>query len=125
VGEAALTGADAERYMEAYRSAIAVIGARQRGDDIFAAPSISVKLSALHPRFEHGQRRRVLRELTPRLLELAQLAMAKRMALTVDTEEADRLMLTSTSLRRRAIPAWPAGTDLVSPCRPTRSGRWR
>jgi RHH-type transcriptional regulator, proline utilization regulon repressor / proline dehydrogenase / delta 1-pyrroline-5-carboxylate dehydrogenase len=94
LGEAALTAADAERYMEAYRSAIAVIGARQRGDDIFAAPSISVKLSALHPRFEHGQRRRVLRELTPRLLELAQLAMANRMALTVDTEEADRLMLT-------------------------------
>ncbi len=53
-----------------------------------------MKLSALHPRFEFGQRERVVRELTPRLLELAQLAMANRMALTVDTEEADRLMLT-------------------------------
>jgi RHH-type proline utilization regulon transcriptional repressor/proline dehydrogenase/delta 1-pyrroline-5-carboxylate dehydrogenase len=94
LGEAALTGADSERYLQSYRSAIAVIGARQRSDDIFAAPSISVKLSALHPRFEQGQRRRVLRELTPRLLELAQLAMANRMALTMDTEEADRLMLT-------------------------------
>jgi RHH-type proline utilization regulon transcriptional repressor/proline dehydrogenase/delta 1-pyrroline-5-carboxylate dehydrogenase len=63
-------------------------------EDIFAAPSISVKLSALHPRFEFTQRDRVLREITPRVLELAQLAMANQMALTVDSEEADRLMLT-------------------------------
>ena len=94
LGEAALTGEDAARYMEAYRSAILAIGNRERPDDIFEAPSISVKLSALHPRFELGQRERVLRDLVPRLLELAQLAMANRMALTVDTEEADRLMLT-------------------------------
>lgn len=94
LGEAALTGADAERYMESYRSGIRSIGTRKRPDDIFAAPSISVKLSALHPRFEFAQRERVLRELTPRLLELAQLAMENRMALTVDTEEADRLTLT-------------------------------
>ncbi|RPH94803.1 MAG: bifunctional proline dehydrogenase/L-glutamate gamma-semialdehyde dehydrogenase PutA [Lysobacterales bacterium] len=110
LGEAALTGADSDRYMEAYRSAIAVIGARQKSDDIFAAPSISVKLSALHPRFEQGQRRRVLRELTPRLLELAQLAMANRMALTVDTEEADRLMLTldvlSAVMRDPGLTGW-------------------
>jgi RHH-type proline utilization regulon transcriptional repressor/proline dehydrogenase/delta 1-pyrroline-5-carboxylate dehydrogenase len=53
-----------------------------------------VKLSALHPRFELGQKDRVLPELCPRLLELARLAMENRMALTVDTEEADRLMLT-------------------------------
>jgi RHH-type proline utilization regulon transcriptional repressor/proline dehydrogenase/delta 1-pyrroline-5-carboxylate dehydrogenase len=93
LGEAALTGADAERYLESYRGAIAAIGARVTSDDIFAAPSISVKLSALHPRLEPGQRRRVIRELTPRLFELAQLALANHMALTVDTEEADRLML--------------------------------
>ncbi len=93
LGEAALTAADAARYMAAYRSAIEAIGARKRPDSIFEAPSISVKLSALHPRFEAGQRGRVVRELTPRLLELAQLAMANRMALTVDAEEADRLML--------------------------------
>jgi RHH-type proline utilization regulon transcriptional repressor/proline dehydrogenase/delta 1-pyrroline-5-carboxylate dehydrogenase len=110
LGEAALTGADADRYMQAYRSAIAAIGARQKSDDIFAAPSISVKLSALHPRFEQGQRRRVLRELTPRLLELAQLAMANRMALTVDTEEADRLMLTldvlAAVMRDSGLAGW-------------------
>ena len=94
LGEAALTANDAQRYMEAYRSAIEAIGSRDRPDSIFEAASISVKLSALHPRFELGQRERVLRELTPRLLELAQLAMANHMALTVDTEEADRLMLT-------------------------------
>jgi RHH-type proline utilization regulon transcriptional repressor/proline dehydrogenase/delta 1-pyrroline-5-carboxylate dehydrogenase len=93
LGEAALTSEDSERYMDAYRFAIEAIGAREGPDDIFAAPSISVKLSALHPRFEFGQRDRVLRDLIPRFLELAQLAMANRMALTVDTEEADRLML--------------------------------
>jgi RHH-type proline utilization regulon transcriptional repressor/proline dehydrogenase/delta 1-pyrroline-5-carboxylate dehydrogenase len=94
LGEAALTSRDSERYMESYRFAIRAIGARENPDDIFAAPSVSVKLSALHPRFDFGQRSRVLHDLTPRLLELAQLAMANRMALTVDTEEADRLMLT-------------------------------
>jgi RHH-type proline utilization regulon transcriptional repressor/proline dehydrogenase/delta 1-pyrroline-5-carboxylate dehydrogenase len=94
LGEAALTSKDSDRYMDAYRAGIRSIGARENPDDIFAAPSISVKLSALHPRFEYGQRDRVLRDLTPRLLELAQLAMENRMALTVDTEEADRLMLT-------------------------------
>ena len=93
LGEAALTAQDAARYMEAYRSAILAIGKRERPESIFEAPSISVKLSALHPRFETGQRERVLRELTPRLLELAQLAMANRMALTVDSEESERLML--------------------------------
>ncbi len=110
LGEAALTGADADRYLESYRAAITAIGARERPDDIFAAPSISVKLSALHPRLEPGQRRRVVRELTPRLLELAQLALANRMALTVDTEEADRLMLTldvfGAVLREPDLAGW-------------------
>ena len=94
LGEAALTSEDSERYMDAYRAGIRSIGARANSDDIFAAPSISVKLSALHPRFEFSHRDQVLRDLTPRVLELAQLAMENRIALTVDTEEADRLMLT-------------------------------
>jgi len=94
LGEAALTDADSERYMDAYRTAIRAIGARGVGDDIYESPSISVKLSALHPRFEFNQRDRVLRELTPRLLELARLARDSGIALTVDTEEADRLMPT-------------------------------
>jgi len=94
LGEAALTAEDAARYQESYRSAIAAIGARDKPGDIFAAPSISVKLSALHPRFEFSQHQRVLREIVPHVLELAQLAMARQMAMTIDTEEADRLMLT-------------------------------
>ena len=94
LGEAALTATDSQRYMRSYRAAIEAIGRSDRPDDIFEAPSISVKLSALHPRFEFAQRERVLRELAPKLLELAQLARANRIALTVDTEEADRLMLT-------------------------------
>jgi len=94
LGEAALTEKDANRYMDAYREAISAVGERTREKDVFAAPSISVKLSALHPRFEHAQHDRVMREISPRVLELAQLAKANGMALTVDTEEADRLMLT-------------------------------
>jgi RHH-type proline utilization regulon transcriptional repressor/proline dehydrogenase/delta 1-pyrroline-5-carboxylate dehydrogenase len=94
LGEAALTAKDADRYLEAYRDAIAEIGRRNQADDIFSAPSISVKLSALHPRFEFSQRDRVLDEIVPKVLELAQLARANRVALTIDTEEADRLQLT-------------------------------
>jgi len=95
LGEAALTAPDAERYLEAYKSAIKALAARERaaGEDIYSAPSISVKLSALHPRYEFTQRARVLEALTPRLLELAKLARAADMALTIDAEEADRLML--------------------------------
>ncbi|MGH8073958.1 MAG: bifunctional proline dehydrogenase/L-glutamate gamma-semialdehyde dehydrogenase PutA [Lysobacter sp.] len=95
LGEAALTDADALRYMEAYRRAIHAIGASGdfRAKDIFATPSISVKLSALHPRYEHAKRARVLAELTPRVLELAQLAKSHGIGFTVDAEEADRLEL--------------------------------
>jgi RHH-type proline utilization regulon transcriptional repressor/proline dehydrogenase/delta 1-pyrroline-5-carboxylate dehydrogenase len=125
LGEAALTSGDSERYMEAYRTAIAAIGSRTATDDIFAAPSISVKLSALHPRFEFGQRERVLRELTPRLLELAKLAMANRIALTVDTEEADRLMLTldvfCAVFRNAGLEGWN-GLGLALQTYQTRAG---
>jgi RHH-type proline utilization regulon transcriptional repressor/proline dehydrogenase/delta 1-pyrroline-5-carboxylate dehydrogenase len=95
LGEAALTAKDAERYFDAYHAAIGEIGNAPRGDDdsIFSAPSISVKLSALHPRYEFMQVERVLRELIPRLLELAQHAKRADIALTVDAEEADRLEL--------------------------------
>ena len=123
LGEGALTTADALRYQQAYRDAIHAIGRhaaaqrqgdarhasshrqgdarhasphRQgdaRGSDVFAAPSISVKLSALHPRYEHAKRERVLKELTPRVLELAQLAKLHGIGFTIDAEEADRLEL--------------------------------
>ncbi len=95
LGEAALTEADARQYYEAYYAAIGEIGAAPRtaGDDIFSAPSISVKLSALHPRYEYTQVDRVLRELTPRVQELAEHAQQSDIALTIDAEEADRLEL--------------------------------
>ncbi len=110
LGEAALAAEDADRYQDAYRKAITAIGSRDKPQDIFAAASISVKLSALHPRFEFSQRQRVLREIVPRVLELAQMAMANQMALTIDTEEADRLMLTvdvfSQVLRDPSLKGW-------------------
>jgi RHH-type proline utilization regulon transcriptional repressor/proline dehydrogenase/delta 1-pyrroline-5-carboxylate dehydrogenase len=93
LGEAALTARDAERYQQAYREGFQAIGSQRGGQDIFAAPSLSVKLSALHPRYEYEQRERVLKELVPRVLELAVLARQLDIALTLDAEEADRLSL--------------------------------
>ncbi len=99
LGEGALTTKDALRYQEAYRSAIHAIGRdyaphRQATPDaVFGAPSISVKLSALHPRYEHAKRARVLDELGGRLLELSQLAKQYDIGLTIDAEETDRLEL--------------------------------
>ncbi len=93
LGEAALTWPDAERYLAAYRQGIEAVGKRRGGEDIFSAPSISVKLSALHPRYEFGQRQRVLEELAPRVVDLARLAREHDVALTIDAEEADRLLL--------------------------------
>lgn len=94
LGEAALTAADAKRYFDSYYNAIGAIGASpHNAPDIFAAPSISVKLSALHPRYLFTQERRVRNELVPQLLELAKHAKSSGIGLTVDAEEADRLEL--------------------------------
>ena len=93
LGEGALTSADAERYFTAYQAAIATIGARGPHANVIDAPSISVKLSALHPRYEVAKRARVHSELTPKILKLAQLAKAQGIAMTIDAEEADRLEL--------------------------------
>jgi len=93
LGEAALTEQDAQRYLRAYDQAIDAIGATGPFPDVFAAPSISVKLSALHPRYEHAKRERVLAELGPRLRMLAQSAQRHGIGLTIDAEEADRLEL--------------------------------
>jgi RHH-type proline utilization regulon transcriptional repressor/proline dehydrogenase/delta 1-pyrroline-5-carboxylate dehydrogenase len=98
LGEGALTTADALRYQEAYRAAIHAIGRSGPGGsfttgDVFAAPSISVKLSALHPRYEHAKRARIMAELAPRVLELAQLARQYGIGFTIDAEETERLEL--------------------------------
>ncbi len=95
LGEGALTMKDAQRYLQAYRDAIHAIGRSGNfvGTDVFAAPSISIKLSALYPRYEHAKRARVMEELVPGVLELAQLAKSYGIGYTVDAEEADRLEL--------------------------------
>ncbi|WP_374500350.1 bifunctional proline dehydrogenase/L-glutamate gamma-semialdehyde dehydrogenase PutA [Pseudoxanthomonas sp.] len=93
LGEGALTTKDAARYLEAYRQAIHAIGRTGPFADVFAAPSISIKLSALHPRYEHAKRARVMKELAPAILELAQLAKSYGIGFTIDAEEADRLEL--------------------------------
>ena len=93
LGEGARTAADAERYFEAYASAIAAIGRAAGKGTLPDRPGISVKLSALHPRYEAVKRERVQKELAPRLLDLARAARAHDLNLTVDAEEADRLEL--------------------------------
>jgi len=93
LGEAARTDADALRYQAAYAKAIDSIGVNCKGDDIRANPGISVKLSALHPRYEEGQRDRVMRELVPRVTKLARMAAQRRMGFNIDAEEQDRLAL--------------------------------
>ena len=93
LGEAALTARDAERYRQAYEDAIRSVGTNSDDGSPFAAPSISVKLSALHPRYEYAKQDRVMAELMPSLRGLARLARREGVALTVDAEEAERLHL--------------------------------
>ena len=92
LGEAALTASDAQRYFDAYTNAIKAIGTRLgKAGDVISGPGISVKLSALHPRYEYSQRERVLAEVPDRLLALCEAARNANIGLTVDAEEADRL----------------------------------
>ncbi len=94
LGEAALSAQDVETYFNAYRHAITVIAAQQRQPvDPASMPGLSIKLTALHPRYELAQRRRVLRELKPRLLALAHAAHTACIGVTLDAEEADQLEL--------------------------------
>jgi RHH-type transcriptional regulator, proline utilization regulon repressor / proline dehydrogenase / delta 1-pyrroline-5-carboxylate dehydrogenase len=103
LGESALTMPDAERYLVAYQKAIAAVAkSLGAGASIESSPSISVKLSALFPRYEYAQRSRVLAELTPRLLDLAIAARKSNIALTVDAEEAERLELSLELIERVA-----------------------
>lgn len=93
LGEAARTKADAAHYFEAYHEAICAIGEHAKAETPAKNPGISVKLSALHPRYEYTQYELVMKELPPLLLSLAQLAKKYNIGLTVDAEEADRLDL--------------------------------
>ena len=109
LGEAALTSADALRYFEAYRGAIEAIG--RPGGGVVAGPGISVKLSALHPRYGRAQRERVMAELYPRLLALARLACERRIGFNLDAEEAERLELSLDLVERLAFEPALAGWD--------------
>src|SRR5437588_2922207 len=93
LGEGARTAEDAARYFNSYWSAIEAIGRTADDRPLPDRPDISVKLSALHPRFEAVSRKRVMTELVPRLIELAQQAKSHDLNFTVDAEEADRLEL--------------------------------
>ncbi|MDO9640125.1 MAG: bifunctional proline dehydrogenase/L-glutamate gamma-semialdehyde dehydrogenase PutA [Pseudotabrizicola sp.] len=93
LGEAARTEGDARRYHLAYSRAISAIAGAAKGNDIRANPGISVKLSALHPRYEVAKRARVMAELVPRVRALAGLARAAGLGFNIDAEEADRLEL--------------------------------
>ncbi|MDQ1077491.1 trifunctional transcriptional regulator/proline dehydrogenase/L-glutamate gamma-semialdehyde dehydrogenase [Pseudoroseomonas cervicalis] len=93
LGEAAMNAADAARYLGDYEKAIHAIGTASAGRGLIEGPGISIKLSALHPRYARAQRARVLAELLPRLQGLAQLARRYDIGLNIDAEEADRLEL--------------------------------
>jgi RHH-type transcriptional regulator, proline utilization regulon repressor / proline dehydrogenase / delta 1-pyrroline-5-carboxylate dehydrogenase len=110
LGEAARTMADAERYHRAYGHAIGAIVAAAEGDTLAARPGISIKLSALHPRYELAQHRRLPKELLPRLIDLLERARAGNITVTIDAEEADRLEpsldLFEQLVRSRRFDGW-------------------
>jgi len=93
LGEAATTAEDAERYFASYENAITAIGKSAGDAGPYAGDGISIKLSALHPRYVRSQAARVMNELLPRLVKLAALAKSYNIGLNIDAEEADRLEL--------------------------------
>ena len=125
LGEGARTAKDADRYFAALHRRARCRRRRCRSatanhaDALMSRPSLSVKLSAIHPRFEPGKAERYPREIGPRLLELARLAKARNLGLTIDAEEQDRLDITllcsphATSIRRSPVGmAWPRRAGL-------------
>ncbi len=92
LGEAAMTAEDAERYFQSYQDAIKVISSYVKpGQSVFEAPGISVKLSALHPRYELAHRDRVMAEMLPKVMKLAEMARDGGIGMTLDAEETERL----------------------------------
>ena len=110
LGEGARTSADARHYLDSYARAIEAVGKTAGNDPLPRRPGISVKLSALHPRFEALSRDRVLVELVPKLIELAQIAKRHELNFTIDAEEADRLELSldviAATLRDASLAGW-------------------
>ncbi|TCM36796.1 trifunctional transcriptional regulator/proline dehydrogenase/L-glutamate gamma-semialdehyde dehydrogenase [Novosphingobium sp. ST904] len=111
LGEAATTAADAERYNTDYVNAIHAIGKAGAGRGIYEGPGISIKLSALHPRYSRAQAGRVMAELLPRVKALAVLAKGYDIGLNIDAEEADRLELSLDLLEALALDPELKGWD--------------
>jgi RHH-type transcriptional regulator, proline utilization regulon repressor / proline dehydrogenase / delta 1-pyrroline-5-carboxylate dehydrogenase len=111
LGEGARTAEDAERYFRSYADAIAAIGSRAGNEPLPARPGISVKLSALHPRYEAVSHARVIAELVPRVIRLAEMAKASDLNFTIDAEEADRLELSLDIIDRVVAAPSLAGWD--------------
>ena len=109
LGEAAMTAADAARYLASYEQAIRAIGTAAGGRGIQEGPGISVKLSALHPRYARAQRERAMGELLPRLRGLCLLARRYDIGLNIDAEEADRLELSLDLLEALCLDPALAG----------------
>jgi RHH-type proline utilization regulon transcriptional repressor/proline dehydrogenase/delta 1-pyrroline-5-carboxylate dehydrogenase len=109
LGEAAMTAADAQRYFAAYEAAIHAIGRVSAGRGVVEGPGISMKLSALHPRYARAKVARVMAELYPRLLQLAQLARRYDIGLNIDAEESERLELSLDVLERLCFEPTLAG----------------
>ncbi|QGZ96449.1 L-glutamate gamma-semialdehyde dehydrogenase [Terricaulis silvestris] len=103
LGEGARTNEDAVRYLAAYANAIDAVGEDARNKGPHASNGISVKLSALHPRYETRQEERVMHELYPRVLQLAEQAKKYNIGLTMDAEEADRLVMSMHLFERLAL----------------------
>lgn len=93
LGEGARTSADAVRYTQSYEAAIRAVGAASGKRSMLEAPSVSIKLSALHPRYEPAHKDRARKELVAILIDLAKIAQSVGVALTIDAEESERLML--------------------------------
>ncbi|WP_291001485.1 bifunctional proline dehydrogenase/L-glutamate gamma-semialdehyde dehydrogenase PutA [Hyphomicrobium sp.] len=116
LGEAARTQKDADVYFERYLAAIDAIGqaagpfGTMYANALYGRPGLSVKLSALHPRFEPGKEERLAAELVPRMLTLARAARARGLTITIDAEEQDRLNPTlemfATILTNPALDNW-------------------
>ncbi|MBV8157376.1 MAG: proline dehydrogenase family protein [Dyella sp.] len=100
LGEAAITAGQAAQYLADYKRAIGAIGQASAGRGIYLGPGISVKLSALHPRYSRSQLERVQSELYPRLKELVVLARRHDIGLNIDAEEAERLEISLDLLER-------------------------
>ncbi|EJJ0659108.1 trifunctional transcriptional regulator/proline dehydrogenase/L-glutamate gamma-semialdehyde dehydrogenase [Cronobacter sakazakii] len=109
LGEAALTAADAQAYMVSYQQAIHAIGKASNGRGIYEGPGISIKLSALHPRYSRAQYDRVMEELYPRLKSLTLLARQYDIGINIDAEEADRLEISLDLLEKLCFEPELAG----------------